>query len=63
MNRDWTVEIQHVYREGNRVANKLANVLLGYDLGYHELLFSPAEVRGLLDDDIMCIAFPKAIRL
>ena len=62
MNKDWTVEIEYVYREGNRVVDKLANVSLGIDLGYHELLFPPGKVQGLLHDDIMGIAFPRTIR-
>ncbi|CAN1179328.1 Putative ribonuclease H protein At1g65750, partial [Linum perenne] len=35
--REWTVEVEHVYREGNQAADYLASIGFNYPLGTHEI--------------------------
>ncbi|KAK3198240.1 hypothetical protein Dsin_021655 [Dipteronia sinensis] len=51
MDNNWSCSIQHVYREGNRVADGLAN--LGHSLELRITFFDdpPPQILGALDDD------------
>ncbi|CAL1395909.1 unnamed protein product [Linum trigynum] len=51
ISQDWVVNLVHVYREGNRVADWLSKHSLVYPYGMHELDSPPQELLPLLQDD------------
>ena len=51
LDREWQIELQHVYREGNKCADFLASYTLQLDVGKHLLLHPPDGLRRLLDED------------
>ena len=57
----WEIRLQHTYREGNRVADKLANLALSFPLGFQELSHIPGEFRELLHDDRLGMVFPRLV--
>lgn len=61
LNRDWIVKIQHIYRKGNRVADKLANWGLQQSISFHRLLEPFPDVIQLLLEDCREASFPKHI--
>ncbi|KAI9193852.1 hypothetical protein LWI28_000667 [Acer negundo] len=52
MNHDWSCNIHHVYRESNRVVDCLAKLGHSLDLGTTVFDIPPAEITGVLDDDV-----------
>ena len=56
ISKDWHVTVCHVYREGNAVADGLANLALLQRQGFHELLSCPSEVVHLIRNDEIGIA-------
>ena len=55
---DWEVKIQHVYHEGNKAADTLANLGNTLPLGYHLLQDAPKDVYEILKQGIKCIFLP-----
>ncbi|KAK4263275.1 hypothetical protein QN277_028711 [Acacia crassicarpa] len=51
MQQDWRIRIAHVYREGNRCADFLANYALTLAVGNHTLEEPPDAMKNLLRDD------------
>ena len=54
---DWEVMIQHVYREGNKAADTLANLGITLPLGYHLLQVVPKEVYEILKQDLIGVSY------
>ena len=55
---DWEVKIQHVYREGNRAADRLANLgSTTLPLGYHLVQETSKDVYEILKQDIIGVSF------
>ena len=50
---DWEVDIQHVFREGNRAADSLANFGAHLPLGYHLLQNVSTQVYEIVTQDIV----------
>ncbi|CAL1399438.1 unnamed protein product [Linum trigynum] len=59
--QDWIVNLVHVYREGNRVADWLSKHSLVYPYGMHELETPPNELLSLLQDDLRGTTFARSI--
>ena len=51
------MKIQHVYREGNRAADTLANLGITLPLGYHLLHVVPKDVFEILKQDLIGVSF------
>lgn len=49
--RDWEMELSHIFREMNEVADGLCKLLLRRELSYHLLDEPPSSVMGLLEAD------------
>lgn len=59
--RDWIVKLEHIYREGSKVADKLANLEINPDISLHNFDQSPATVVSVFWEDFVGIAFPKIL--
>lgn len=58
---DRIVRFSHVMREGNRVANFLANLGHSSALGLHLLDSPPSGIADLLWSDVVGISFPRMV--
>ncbi|WCJ23870.1 Polynucleotidyl transferase ribonuclease H-like superfamily protein [Euphorbia peplus] len=58
----WEVRIVHVYREGNRAADWLANFAGLLSLGHHEFDVPPAGIQDILVADCSGVSFTRNIR-
>ncbi|CAN1822235.1 Putative ribonuclease H protein At1g65750, partial [Linum perenne] len=47
-NRDWTIQIQHTYREGNHAADFLASLSYDYHIGSHSILSNDVSLGCFL---------------
>lgn len=56
---NWSVRIRHVYREANRVADRLAN--MGVEQAEAFIVYDdpPASIRELLLADVMGVTTPR----
>lgn len=59
MRRSWVVRLTHVLREGNRLADSLANLAHSKDLGLHWLESPPLECREVLFQDLTGVSFSR----
>lgn len=59
LERDWNVEVCHVYREAKRSADFLASYALAQELGYHLLEEGPPGIHRFLDDDVNGYSTPR----
>uniref|UniRef100_A0A1J3JIW1 Putative ribonuclease H protein n=1 Tax=Noccaea caerulescens TaxID=107243 RepID=A0A1J3JIW1_NOCCA len=59
--KDWSVRISHVYREANRLANRLANYAFTLPLGFHGFSLVPHSVDSLLQDDVIGSSRPRNV--
>lgn len=59
LTRDLVVRFGHVFREGNRVADSLANVAFSLSLGLHLFDFPPPASCSIVLDDVRGISFPR----
>jgi len=60
----WQVQINHIWREGNRSADWLTNFSLSLDsFDLHVIETPPRELRCLLFDDISGACMPRNVRL
>ncbi|CAL1361451.1 unnamed protein product [Linum trigynum] len=63
LSQSWVVQLDHTYREGNRVADWLSKHSLVYPFGMHELEAPPSELARIIREDLMGVSFPRmAIR-
>ncbi|GAU39340.1 hypothetical protein TSUD_60910 [Trifolium subterraneum] len=63
-NLDWQVQINHIWREGHKPADWLANVSLtlnSFDL--HTFETHPRELQSLIFDDFSGACMPRSVRL
>lgn len=58
---EWETRIQHVYREGNRAADWLANHGVAQTLRIVILEDIPIELRSIVDEDFRGVALPRLI--
>lgn len=60
--RQWDVQIMHVVKEGNNVANFMANE--GFNISKNFLSYSSplSKIKELLFNDVLGICFPLIIR-
>ncbi|KAJ8762621.1 hypothetical protein K2173_008060 [Erythroxylum novogranatense] len=63
LRRDWQVEMQHIYREANQCADRLANIALGYPLGVHWLHTCPHELEYMILGDIIGANVPRLVSM
>ncbi|CAN1129316.1 hypothetical protein LINPERHAP2_LOCUS5154 [Linum perenne] len=61
LKRDWEVTIPHIYREGNYVADYLADIEHGFPLGTHLIDVSDCTLGYFLRHDCMGISEPIVI--
>ena len=59
LNRSWEIKFAHIYREGNRCADAIANHALFLPQGLYILDELPHAVRKILMEDIMGVCFPR----
>lgn len=57
----WTVKIIHVYREGNRAADWLANHGVAQHIRLQIFPSAPLELSRIIDEDIRGVAIPRLI--
>ncbi|CAN1827389.1 hypothetical protein LINPERHAP1_LOCUS31921 [Linum perenne] len=60
-NRDWTIQIQHTYKEGNHAADFLASLGYDYPIGSHLILSNDVNLGYFLRYDCMGISKPRSI--
>ncbi|KAG7559018.1 Reverse transcriptase zinc-binding domain [Arabidopsis thaliana x Arabidopsis arenosa] len=63
ISKDWTVRIDHVYREANCLADGLANHAFTLPLGFHFFVSAPTEVVSIVRDDVLGSTRPRMIPL
>ncbi|KAG7593917.1 AAA+ ATPase domain [Arabidopsis thaliana x Arabidopsis arenosa] len=63
ISRDWIVQVTHVYREANRLADGLANYAFSLPLGFHAFVSVPIVVDSILRDDVVGTTVPRPIRM
>ncbi|KAK3213286.1 hypothetical protein Dsin_017992 [Dipteronia sinensis] len=61
MDNNWCCSIQHVYREGNRVADGLAKLGHSLDLGITIFDDPPSQILGVLEDDFNSLAVARPV--
>ncbi|KAL9437497.1 hypothetical protein AB3S75_023376 [Citrus x aurantiifolia] len=61
LERDWSVHLEHVYREANYAADFLASYSLNSPIGLHVLNSPPTEIVGILCKDAYGIAHPRLV--
>lgn len=61
LSRAWNIRITHVRREGNRLADWLADYSHSLPLGLHKLERPPAGCGEILMHDIIGVGFPRRI--
>ena len=59
LQRSWTVEIVHVFREANKCADHLASLASAHPVGVHTLQVPPDSVKSLLFYDTIGVAFSR----
>lgn len=60
-NPEWRVTVVHIYREGNRAADWLANFGVAQNVRFHMFQSVPLELSRILDEDIRGVAFPRQV--
>lgn len=60
-NRSWQVHLSHIHREGNRVADSLANEGAASDHFTNILISPPFYCLNLLRDDTMGVSLPRFV--
>lgn len=63
MVRDWVVRFSHIFREGNKVVDSLANFAFSLELGLHCLDNPPPISSRLMLDDLRGVSFPRMMSL
>ncbi|XP_028776420.1 uncharacterized protein LOC114733180 [Neltuma alba] len=61
MQGDWQIKINHVFREGNRVADKLAHLSLQIESPRIIWDTPPPEVRSILEEELAGTKFPRRV--
>ncbi|KAL8143992.1 hypothetical protein V2J09_017024 [Rumex salicifolius] len=61
--RRWDVRLRHCYREGNRVADDLADFAFSFPIGFHVLEGPPCRSLPLLLDDVRGVSLPRLVAL
>ncbi|KAH9716124.1 reverse transcriptase domain-containing protein [Citrus sinensis] len=61
LERDWSVQLKHVYREANYAADFLASYSLNSPIGFHVLLSPPPEIVGLICKDAYGVAHSRLV--
>ncbi|CAN1785082.1 Putative ribonuclease H protein At1g65750 [Linum perenne] len=61
--RDWRLEIEHTFREGNRTADFLASLGYDYPFGSHNVAISDSRLGYFLRLDCFGIAVPRLISI
>ncbi|CAN1328377.1 Putative ribonuclease H protein At1g65750 [Linum perenne] len=59
--RDWSIKVEHTFREGNRAADFLASLGYGYPFGSHIVSISDSRLGYFLRLDCFGIAEPRMI--
>ncbi|CAN1180764.1 Putative ribonuclease H protein At1g65750 [Linum perenne] len=59
--RDWTVNLTHTYREGNRVADLLAHLGHSLAFGSHFITDCNPDIRMALLADCIGVSFPRTL--
>jgi ribonuclease HI len=58
---NWEVRIRHIFREGNRCADALANMGCKQDVGWKTYQEAPSELFQVLADDFRGVSFPRLV--
>lgn len=61
LEEDWEVKVIHVYREGNRAADWLANKGAAQSSNFILLDFIPTDLARILEEDIRGVALPRLV--
>ena len=61
LDRQWQVNMKHIYREANRAADFLASYAQHFNLGCHCLDVAPTALRSILFDDYRGIALSRSV--
>lgn len=60
---DWVVKLEHIFREGNKVADTLANLGVGLSPTVTFFEQPPPYVIDIVFDDCMGISFPVFVKV
>ncbi|CAN1198722.1 Putative ribonuclease H protein At1g65750 [Linum perenne] len=63
MGRDWDLEIEHTYREGNQAADFLASIGYGYPFGSHNVDLSDSSFGYFLRLDLFGIGQHRSVMI
>ncbi|CAN1187226.1 Putative ribonuclease H protein At1g65750 [Linum perenne] len=63
VDKDWTVQLKHTFREGNHVADYLTSIGYDYPFGSHTVLCSECNLGFFLRYDCMGILEPHLISI
>ncbi|CAN1745190.1 Putative ribonuclease H protein At1g65750 [Linum perenne] len=61
--RDWSLKVEHTFREGNRSADFLASLGYGYPFGSHSVLVSDCRLGYFLRLDCFGISEPRLVSI
>ncbi|CAI0402746.1 unnamed protein product [Linum tenue] len=61
LNKSWEVKISHIYREGNKVTDFLANKVHSSSIGYHDFEVSDSGLSFWILYDILGISQTRLI--
>ena len=53
------IQVNHVYREGNRAADALVNIGIRQPLGTHVFGVAPREVLDIVYQDVIGVSFDR----
>ncbi|XVF83836.1 hypothetical protein PTKIN_Ptkin16aG0525300 [Pterospermum kingtungense] len=59
LQRDWRIEITHVFRKCNRLADALAMEALSYGRGIYLFPYPPLGIQHMLENDAMGVVWPR----
>ncbi|CAN1785219.1 hypothetical protein LINPERHAP1_LOCUS16800 [Linum perenne] len=61
LSRDWSLKVEHTFREGNRTANFLASLGYVYPFGSQNVSSSDSRLGYFLRLDCLGIAEPRSV--
>ncbi|CAI0392378.1 unnamed protein product [Linum tenue] len=61
LSKQWEVEVHHIYREGNKCADFLANLGHTFDIGFHRIPLDHSDLNNLILYDRQGLSEPRNI--
>ncbi|CAN1184834.1 Putative ribonuclease H protein At1g65750 [Linum perenne] len=61
LGREWTVEVDHIYRDANQAADYLASIGFNHPLGTHEISISDCNLNYFVRLDLMGVSNVRSL--